>query len=86
MFQGATNFNGNVSAWDVSNATNMTGIFLTQASFNQNISAWNVSGVTNMRQMFGRRHHSIKILMLGMFRMSQIWRLCSVKRVVLIRI
>ena len=47
-----TNFNGNISNWDVSNVTNMSGIFVGCESFNQDISSWDVSNVTNMTNMF----------------------------------
>ena len=41
---------GDINYWDVSNATNMSGMF--QSDFNGNISSWNVSNVTNMAMMF----------------------------------
>ena len=41
---------GDINYWDVSNATNMSGMF--QSDFNGNISSWNVSSVTNMAMMF----------------------------------
>jgi surface protein len=42
---------GHISSWDVSNVTNMEGIF-EWASFNQPIGNWDVSNVTNMKSMF----------------------------------
>ena len=38
--------------WDVSNVTNMSGMFFIATSFNQDISSWDVSKVTNMDRMF----------------------------------
>ena len=51
MFYG-TNFNGDISKWNVSNVTNMEGMFRECKNFNGDISKWNVSNVTNMRSMF----------------------------------
>ncbi|MEM9424688.1 MAG: BspA family leucine-rich repeat surface protein, partial [Spirochaetota bacterium] len=45
-------FNGDISNWDVSNVTNMEGMFLYVDAFNQDISSWNVGSVTNMSHMF----------------------------------
>ena len=47
-----TDFNGDISKWDVSNVTNMSYMFYGCISFNQDISTWNVSNVTNMYCMF----------------------------------
>ena len=47
-----TDFNGDISAWDVSNVTNMDGMFCECTKFNSNISSWDVSNVTNMSDMF----------------------------------
>jgi len=52
MFNSATNFNGNITSWDVSNVTNMSDMFELATNFNQNISSWDVSSVTNMANMF----------------------------------
>ena len=49
-------FNGDISKWDVSNVTNMSNMFNgTHSSankFNGDISKWDVSSVTDMRNMF----------------------------------
>ena len=45
-------FNGNVSLWDVSNVTNMCGIFNWCFNFNCDLSDWDVSNVENMHLMF----------------------------------
>ena len=44
-------FNGDISQWDVSNVTNMSGMFA-GSEFNGDISQWDVSNVTNMSGMF----------------------------------
>ncbi len=63
--QYALDFNGDISSWDVSNVTNMSGMFRSKAdsmSFTgvfksssnsiHSISKWDVSNVTNMEYMF----------------------------------
>ena len=52
MFYKATNFNSDISSWDVSNITNMEEMFSRARSFNQPLDAWNTSKVTNMEGMF----------------------------------
>ncbi len=52
MFYAATNFNQDVSSWDVSGVTNMSYMFRDATNFNQDVSSWDVSGVTNMSYMF----------------------------------
>ena len=47
-----TNFNGDISNWNVSNVTNMRFMFYRCKLFNQDISNWNVSNVTDMSGMF----------------------------------
>ena len=44
-------FNGDISNWDVSNVTNMESMFK-ESEFNGDISKWDVSNVTNMSRMF----------------------------------
>ena len=51
LFQ-TSDFNGDISKWDVSNVTDMVGMFNAATSFNQDISKWNVSNVTNMDMCF----------------------------------
>lgn len=48
---------GDLSKWNVSNVTDMSGMFITGGSsvtsyFNQDIRGWDVSNVTNMKNMF----------------------------------
>ena len=45
-------FNGDISAWDVSNVTNMRSMFYECKLFNQDISTWNVSNVKDTLNMF----------------------------------
>ncbi|MAU16350.1 MAG: hypothetical protein CMH46_12525 [Muricauda sp.] len=45
-------FNGDLSNWDVSNVTNMGGMFARAKSFNSDLSSWDVSNVTDMSGMF----------------------------------
>lgn len=54
MFAYAEAFNGdiNIGNWDVSNVTNMHGMFGGASIFNADISNWDVSNVTNMKFMF----------------------------------
>ncbi|HHX36316.1 MAG TPA: DUF285 domain-containing protein, partial [Gammaproteobacteria bacterium] len=54
LFGGATNFNQDISNWDVSKVTNMRSMFAEASAFNQNIGSWNVSNVTDMESMFFR--------------------------------
>ncbi|MDC1061141.1 BspA family leucine-rich repeat surface protein, partial [Flavobacteriaceae bacterium] len=44
--------NDDISSWDVSNVSNMEGVFRGAQNFNQDISYWDVSRVTNMMGMF----------------------------------
>lgn len=46
-----TDFNGDISQWNVSNARNMDSMFF-NSKFNGDISNWNVSHVRSMKQMF----------------------------------
>ena len=43
MFFNATNFNQDISSWDVSNVNTMSHMFVNASSFNQNIGSWDVS-------------------------------------------
>ena len=48
---GLSNFNGDISNWDVSNVTDMKCMF-SHSDFNGNISDWDVSNVKDMESMF----------------------------------
>jgi surface protein len=47
-----TQFNGDISTWDVSSATTLSAMFYGNHVFNQDISTWNTSSVTDMGSMF----------------------------------
>ncbi len=51
IFQ-STPFNGDISGWDMSSATNISSMFNLATSFNQDISGWDVSSVTSFASMF----------------------------------
>ncbi len=42
----------NLNAWNISNVTNLSGMFKDCYEFNQSLSLWNTSNVTNMSSMF----------------------------------
>jgi uncharacterized repeat protein (TIGR02543 family) len=52
LFAGETDFDEDISHWDVSSVTDISEMFFQADSFNQDISDWDVSSVTNMRSMF----------------------------------
>ena len=47
-----SNFNQNISSWNLVNVTNMSAMFYLNSSFNQNIGMWNVSNVIDMTSIF----------------------------------
>ena len=49
-----SNFNGDISRWNVKNVRNMEYMFYGCKSYNQDISKWNVSNVINMSGMFAK--------------------------------
>ncbi|MDC0341522.1 BspA family leucine-rich repeat surface protein [Flavobacteriaceae bacterium] len=51
-FDTFSDFNQDISNWDVSNVADMSEMFLNASSFNQPIGDWDVSNVTNMARMF----------------------------------
>ncbi|UXX80682.1 BspA family leucine-rich repeat surface protein [Reichenbachiella carrageenanivorans] len=51
MFGYSTKFNGDLSNWDVSGVTDMSGMFA-GTSFNSDLNTWDVSSVTDMGHMF----------------------------------
>ena len=52
MFDGASSFNGNISAWNVSKVTNMQSMFHSASLFDQSLNEWDVSKVIHMPSMF----------------------------------
>ena len=52
MFEGASSFDGDLSAWDVSNVKRMSYMFKEAGAFDSDLSAWDVSGATDMSGMF----------------------------------
>jgi surface protein len=52
MFNGANNFNQNLSGWNTSSVTNMRAMFANANIFNQDIKDWDTSNVENMKEMF----------------------------------
>ena len=46
MFEWCWNFNSNISQWNTSNVTDMSGMFCGATAFNQDLSKWNVDKVT----------------------------------------
>ena len=52
MFTMAYAFNQDISAWNTSHVTDMSGVFQLARAFNQDISAWNTANVTTMEGAF----------------------------------
>ena len=52
MFEECTNFNQDLSDWDISKVTDIKGMFAHCSSFNQDLSGWDVCQVTNMSGVF----------------------------------
>ena len=59
LFALKTEFNQNISSWDVSNVKFMKGMFKRARRFNKDISSWNVSKVTDMETMFYDAHRDL---------------------------
>ena len=57
MFHVATAFNQNISAWDVSNVTDMYRMFHSATAFNQDLQPW--ENKVDKRQKDGCRPHGL---------------------------
>ena len=53
-YENPSDFNQDISSWDVSSVTTMGFMFFSASSFNQPIGNWDTSSVTNMASMFNR--------------------------------
>jgi|TARA_R110000744_G_scaffold373354_1_gene485486 surface protein len=51
-FYRCTNFNSNISSWDVSSVTDMRSVFASTELFNQPLNSWDTGNVTTMQNMF----------------------------------
>ena len=71
LFQDKNSFNSDISAWDVSNVTDMEGIFMVQTSFNGDLSSWDVSNATILHPCLREPQVLIMVTyLLGMFQCS----------------
>ena len=52
MFDGATNFDSDIAAWNTNSVISMAGMFNKAQAFNGDISGWDTSNVTEMHSMF----------------------------------
>jgi len=52
LFYGESDFNQNISSWDVSNVVSMGGMFAYASIFNQDIGSWDVSKVRSFSETF----------------------------------
>ncbi len=52
MFAGADAFNGDISGWNTTGITHMSGMFYQTRLFNQDIGGWDMSSVTDISGMF----------------------------------
>lgn len=57
MFREATNFNGDISHWDVSNIRSMASMFEDATSFNQDLAAWETGNVEDFTETFFEADH-----------------------------
>ena len=56
IFRGASNFNGDISSWDVSNITSIAMAFEDAKKFNQDLSSWDVSKIDFFARIFRKCH------------------------------
>ena len=55
MFHNNDAFNRDIGSWNVSNVTNMAGMFKNAVAFNQDLSSWCVSNIPFAPAAFDRR-------------------------------
>merc|ERR1712238_444752 len=74
MFLDASEFNIDVSGWDVSSVTTMQGMFNTARIFNNDISSWDVSSVTTMQGICKQMLSIWIIFLVGIYHLCE-WNL-----------
>ena len=52
FYLASSDFDSDLSSWNVSNVTDMSNMFYLASSFDSDLSSWNVSNVTDMHSMF----------------------------------
>lgn len=59
MFMYAYSLNGpsNIDSWDISNVTDLTGMFQAAMIFNQALNSWNTSNILSMQNTFAQAHN-----------------------------
>ena len=65
MFNGATSFNGDISAWNIQAVTDMSNMFNNARAFARDITGWNAAAIAAAR-------HATQVF--GMFKNATAWR------------
>ncbi len=85
MFQNATGFNSDISAWNTTNVVSMKGTFKGATSFDQPLNTWITNNVTDMSEMFSAAWTTFPPLVLPTFtpmifnRPLDLWNTSQVK-------